>query len=81
MIKVKKVKNKENEVNLRKNNKYKDLKIIYLIILIILLIFTFVVSFKTGESIYYLINTNPKNKDTSTSSDIANWNFEVIIKY
>lgn len=69
----------KNDIN--ENKKYKNLKIIYLIVLIILLIFTFIISFKTGESMYYLINTNPENKNTNTISDIATWNFEVRIEY
>lgn len=57
------------------------LKIIYLIVLIILLIFTFIVSFKTGESIYYLVNTNPEDKNTNAFSNIAEWNFSARIEY
>lgn len=62
----------------KKRNKLNN---IYFCILIILLIFSFIVSFKTGESIYYLLNTNSDNLISNSSSQIADWNFTVRIEY
>lgn len=70
--------NKKEE---KETNNFKALKIIYLIILIILLIFTLIVSFKTGEGIYYLVNTNQEKENFETRSDVATWHFDVKIMY
>ena len=53
----------------------------YLVFLIFVLILAFLISFKTGENLYYLINTNSEEKDTITSSSIADWSFDVRIEY
>lgn len=71
----------QKENNFKEKNTLNKLKIAYLIVLIILLIFTFIVSFKTGESIYYLVNTNPEGKSTDAFSNIAEWNFSARIEY
>ncbi|MCI8310186.1 MAG: hypothetical protein HFJ45_08550 [Clostridia bacterium] len=54
---------------------------LYLTFLIILLIISFIISFKTGEGIYYLFNTNLDDKISNTNSEIAIWEFKVRIEY
>ena len=62
-----------------KNNRKNGLKIIYLIIVIILLILSIIISFKTGEGLYKLINTNTNSKSTETETGIADWSFIVKV--
>ena len=62
-------------------NEFIKLKTLYLIVLIILLIFTFIFSFKTGERLYYLVNTDLDKEDSDLKTDVATWNFEVRIEY
>ena len=62
----------------KKRNKLNN---IYFCILIILLIFSFIVSFKTGESIYYLLNTNLSDSFEESNTEIATWGFSVRIEY
>lgn len=61
--------------------KQKKLNNLYLTFLIILLIISFIISFKTGEGIYYLFNTNLDDKISNTNSEIAIWEFKVRIEY
>ena len=61
--------------------KQKKLNNLYLTFLIILLIISFIISFKTGEGIYYLFNKNLDDKISNTNSEIAIWVFNVRIEY
>jgi hypothetical protein len=54
---------------------------LYLVFLIILLILIFIISFKTGENIYYLTHTNLNEESTNTYTGVAGWGFEVRIEY
>ena len=61
--------------------KYNNQNNLYLSILIILLIISFAVSFKSGEELYYLINTNLNGTSEQSNSEIATWGFTVRIEY
>ena len=65
----------------KKKSKIELLNKIYMIFLIIVLIIAILISFRTGMQMYYLVNTNLNNKDVPTKSDVADWNFEVVIEY
>ena len=54
---------------------------LYLSILIVLLIISFIVSFKTGNMIYYLLNTNLNDTFEESNTEIATWGFSVRIEY
>ena len=64
-----------------KENRIKLVNKIYVIFLIILLILVMIISFKTGNQLYYLINTSLNSQDTQVESNIANWKFRVTIAY
>lgn len=65
---------------MRKNN-IKIINKTYLVFLIFVIILMIVLSFITGNQMYYLINTNLKDTNNPVKSKIANWRFEVFIEY
>ena len=64
-----------------KKHRIKLVNKIYLVFLIIILIIIMIVSFKTGNQMYYLINTSLNKQNTNVDSDIADWKFQVTIEY
>ena len=74
---MKKMKEKKKE----KKVKIKLLNNIYIIFLIIVLIIIIILSFKTGSKMYYLINTDLNDKDFPSKTDVAEWYFDVEVKY
>lgn len=40
-----------------------------------------IVSFKTGNQLYYLVNTSLNSQNTQVESNIASWKFRVTIAY
>lgn len=63
------------------DSKRKKINHLYLVFLMIILIIAILLSFRTGMSMYYLVNTNLNDKDTPGNGDVATWNFEVRIEY
>lgn len=59
----------------------KKLNNLYLSILIFFLIISFIISFKTGNKIYYLLNTNLNDNFGKSNTEIATWGFSVRIEY
>ena len=59
----------------------KKLNNLYLSILIFFLIISFIISFKTGNKIYYLLNTNLSDNFGKSNTEIATWGFSVRIEY
>jgi len=64
-----------------KESRIKHINKIYLIFLIILLMIMMIVSFKTGNQLYYLVNTSLNSQNTQVESNIASWKFRVTIAY
>lgn len=59
----------------------KDVKtFIKLVILIILFLTIIISSFKTGERIFVLRNTNFDTSEVETKSEIAKWYFNAVIR-
>lgn len=59
----------------------KDVKtFIKLVILIILFLIIIISSFKTGERIFILRNTNFDTSEVETKSKIAKWYFNAVIR-
>lgn len=59
----------------------KDIKtFIKLVILIILFLIIIISSFKTGERIFILRNTNFDAQEVETKSEIAKWYFNAVIR-
>jgi len=64
-----------------KKTKIKVLNKIYFLFLIFVLILSISISFKSGERVYYLVNTNLDDETTAVNTGVADWKIEVTIEY